>query len=114
MTDEFNALKAKMDQLKKEYKQNLPSKTDQIIKQWLSLCNGNWEAGLFNDLLNSVHKLAGSGGVFGFSKVSEIAQKIEISLREFSGTKKKMNSDFKNTIELYLDDLKKAINSCNE
>ena len=88
MADEFNALKEKMDQLKKEYRQNLPSKTDQIIKQWLSLRNGNWEIDLYNDLLNSVHKLAGSGGVFGFSKVSEVALKIEIILREFAGSKK--------------------------
>ncbi len=114
MVDDLDLLKEKMNQLKKEYKQNLPSKTDQIIKQWLSLSNGNWETGLFNDLLNSVHKLAGSGGVFGFSNVSDAAQKIEICLREFSGTKEQMNSDLKNTIDSYFDDLKKAINSCNE
>jgi chemotaxis protein histidine kinase CheA len=114
MADELNALKEKMDQLKKEYRQNLPSKTDQIIKQWLSLRNGNWETGLFNDLLNSVHKLAGSGGVFGFSKVSEIALKIEISLREFSGTKKEMESAFIKKIDQYLDELKKIINACDE
>jgi chemotaxis protein histidine kinase CheA len=113
MTDELNALKVKMDQLKKEYRQNLPSKTDQIIKQWLSLRNGNWEIDLYNDLLNSVHKLAGSGGVFGFSKVSEVALKIEITLREFAGSKKQMNSDFKNTVDSYLDELKIAVNSSN-
>jgi chemotaxis protein histidine kinase CheA len=111
MTDERNALNETMDQLKKEYRQNLPSKADQINKQWLALCNGNWEINRFNVLLNSVHKLAGSGGVFGFSKVSEVSQKIEIYLRDFCGSKMPMNSDFKNTIDLYLDELKKVINS---
>jgi chemotaxis protein histidine kinase CheA len=114
MADEVKALKEKMDQLKKEYRQNLPSKADKIIKQWLSLRNGNWEIGLFNELLNSIHKLAGSGGVFGFSKVSEVAQKMEISLREFSGSKKKMNNLLINKIDQYLDELKKIINSYDE
>jgi HPt (histidine-containing phosphotransfer) domain-containing protein len=111
MADELNALKEKMDQLKKEYKQNLPLKTDQIIKQWNSWRDGNWEIDQFNELLNSVHKLAGSGGVFGYSKVSEVAQKIEITLREDVGSKKRMKSEFVNKIDLYLDELKKAINS---
>lgn len=109
MADEPYNFQAKLDELRKEFEQNLPSKINQIREQWLSLKNGNWEMDQLSELLGLVHKIAGSGGVFGFSRVSEVAQKIEFLLQKKIRSKKPINEKEKKTIEAYLEELYNAI-----
>ena len=114
MVDEPNVFQAKLDQLKQEFKQNLPSKIDQIRDQWLSLRNGDWEMDQLSDLLGSVHKIAGSGGIFGFSKVSEVACKIESLLQKAARSKEPINEKGIRAMEVYLEELNEAIYSFDE
>lgn len=111
MVDDPNNFQAKLDELRKEFKQNLPSKIDQIREQWLSLRNGNWEMDQLSELLGLVHKIAGSGGVFGYSRVSEVAHKIEFLLQKTTRSKKPINEKEKKTMEAYLEELYTAINT---
>jgi len=114
MADEPNDLQTKLDQLKKEFTLNLPSKIDQIRDQWYPLRDGNWDLDQLSELLNLVHKIAGSGGVFGFSRVSEVGCKIESFLQKAIRLKKPMKKKGLDTMEGYLKELYEAANSCNE
>ena len=111
MVDDSNDFQTKLDELRKEFEQNLPSKIDQIREQWLSLRHGNWEMDQLSELLSLVHKIAGSGGVFGFSRVSEVAHKIEDFLQIITRLKKPINEKGMKTMETYLEELYTAINT---
>ena len=114
MAEGSNDFQIKLDQFRKEYKQNLPSKIDEIRDRWSSLRNGDWNLDQLIELLNLVHRIAGSGGVYGFSKISEVACKLESLLQEATRSKKPMGQKGKDKIEDYLEDLREAINSCND
>jgi chemotaxis protein histidine kinase CheA len=111
MVDEPNLIAIKLDQLRKEYEQNLPSKIDLIRNQWISLRNGDWNWDQLNDLLNMIHKIAGSGGMYGFSQVSEAACKAESLLQKAIQLKVPMNKKEMSIMDGYLKELENAINS---
>jgi chemotaxis protein histidine kinase CheA len=110
MADEPNNFQAKLDELMKEFEQNLPSKINQIREQWLALRNGNWELDQLSELLGLVHKIAGSGGIFGFSRISEVAHQIEYLLQEKIRSKKPINEKEMKNMEAYFEELFTAIN----
>jgi chemotaxis protein histidine kinase CheA len=114
MVDDLDIFQAKLDQLKKEFARHLPSKIDQIYGQWLTLRNEDLDAGQLSELLNLVHKIAGSGGMFGFSCVSEVACKIESVLQDAIRMKKPMTNKEMNIMDDYLKELDEAVRSCNE
>ncbi len=105
MDERTNDLKAKLENLSIEFKQNLPSKIDQINKIWLSLRNGGWDLDQLNELRSQVHKIAGSGGIFGFSDVSDVALKIESSLDEAIPLKRPMTKEGMDIMDRYLEEL---------
>jgi chemotaxis protein histidine kinase CheA len=111
MADEPNLIAIKLEQLRKEYEQNLPSKIDLIHNQWISLSNGDWNWDQLNDLLSMIHKIAGSGGMYGFSEVSDVACKTESLLQKAIRLKVPMNTKEMNIMNSYLKELDNAINS---
>jgi chemotaxis protein histidine kinase CheA len=111
MVDDPNLIAIKLDQLRKEYEQNLPAKIDHIRNQWLSLRNGDWNWDHLNDLLNLIHKIAGSGGMYGFSEVSDVACKTESLLQKAIRLKVPMNKKEMSIMDSYLKELDNAINS---
>ena len=113
MVDDLDVYKTKLDQLRKEFAQHLPAKIDKIRDQWLSLRKGDWDLNQLSELHNQVHKIAGSGGIFGFSYVSEVACKIESCLQEAIRLKKPMKKKRMNIMEGYLEELDDAVKSCN-
>lgn len=112
MVDQSALFAEKMMLLKKEFKANLPGKIDTITKKWQNLQNLEWDWNLFEEIYISIHKLSGASGTYGFSKVSEIASKIENIMRAALENKKILNSKTMKQIESSMQELIQYSNDC--
>jgi DNA-binding response OmpR family regulator/HPt (histidine-containing phosphotransfer) domain-containing protein len=76
---EFNT---QLNALRKTYKTRLPQTIGQIHMLWEQYLRGGdaAEASLV-EMRSQIHKIAGSGSTFGFSMVSEIADRLELLLQ---------------------------------
>ena len=81
----------KLHTLRLQYVAQLPARLALIKQIWEGYLANNQtnnsmgastveHASVFNGLINSVHKLAGSGGTFGYTALSDVAKKLEAKL----------------------------------
>ena len=82
----------KLQALRRNYVAQLPAKLALVKQVWQGhlvdnqVNNGSAEASAvesaaaFRELINTVHNLAGSGGTFGYTALSEVAKKLEAKL----------------------------------
>jgi len=94
----------KLNALKQQYLKSLPEKISDINQHW-SACIKN-QAIQDNLLETSLHKLAGSAGLYGEDTLGEIAREIEIALSNHSET---LTSQDIQTIESKLEKLRNKI-----
>lgn len=66
-----------LEQLQQTYQRSLPLKANQIRELWDKLCFLNWSADGIALLQSLTHRLAGSGGAYGFPLVSDRAQALD-------------------------------------
>src|SRR3989338_8748043 len=68
---------AKLKKLNLNYTKNLPDNISSIKSLWRLLKNDSWNSELFSRLYHLVHNLAGSGRLLGYTRVSEVATRLE-------------------------------------
>lgn len=69
-----------LEEMRAEYLQNLRAKLTRIPSLWRELAAAPESTN--EELLRIVHSIAGSGGTFGFPRVSQAAMALEIDLQE--------------------------------
>lgn len=78
MTDDD--LMAELQELKKKYESELPEKMAEI-RQKLDEIVRQWEPGPAKELRDMLHKLAGSGGNYGFVTMGQKAREAETMMK---------------------------------
>lgn len=74
-------LQARLRALRESYAADLPGKLDEIHRYWQQLATAQWSVELIEALHLRIHTLAGSGGTFGFNRLSEQARAVERVLK---------------------------------
>jgi len=75
--DQKKALEEQLKALELEYVARLPEKSRVIMQAWRDLQQGKFDQVKARELFRLTHNLAGSGGLFGFSGITDIAREIE-------------------------------------
>lgn len=93
---------------KARYLQSLPDKKMRIEDCWRALHHHGWTPELSGNLITEVHRLSGSAGSYGFSALSQAAQKLDLLLARdvIAGTS---GSEHENLIEALLDAIDQVI-----
>ncbi|MCH7935791.1 MAG: Hpt domain-containing protein [Proteobacteria bacterium] len=115
MTDNPKDINQRLDELKRAYVNGLGAKIEEV--EAAARAAGDAGAAGANPLSGQglealgalkqlVHKLAGSGGTFGFAKISDAAEKAETACEAMLETP---SVDFWRSIEGHLDKLRGAV-----
>lgn len=75
--DPKKALEEQLKALELAYISSFPAKKRAIRQAWQRLNQGQYNPAVAKELFKLTHKLAGSGGLYGFSRLTDIARKIE-------------------------------------
>lgn len=102
--DEFETLRTK-------YREHLPAELSQIRGYWKQWQKTGWDRSILETLQGRVHKLAGSGGTFGFSSISDAAKKLDAYLQDLLDQSKTPPLDILSAGGQLLDDLDEALSS---
>lgn len=73
-------LDRKLDEIRAAYVASLPQTLSEIDALWDGIRDGKNVPDALRTLRQRVHNLAGSGTIFGFSAVSDIARELECAL----------------------------------
>ena len=73
--------KAQLEELRRVYAEQLPTKLSEVDAAWRALAAGPWSPQKFQEFHRKVHALAGSAGMFGFPAVSEKARILDLELK---------------------------------
>ena len=83
-------LNKKLDKLRQQYYKKLPNELTVIKSLSVEIANGNFRHTDLEELHSRLHKLAGSGGTFGLSELSQKAHSLEQQLKHW------LNNDLNN------------------
>jgi len=72
----------KLQQLREKYGAQLSEKVSRIEYTWIRLERDPTDGGLWEELHQLTHSLAGSGATFGFATISELARALEVASGE--------------------------------
>jgi len=81
MAEKDNDIIAQLSQLRNEYKIHLQTELAELAGLTAKLNGSVSENAVLDDLYHRLHKLAGSGGSFGFNALSEEARHLELMLK---------------------------------
>jgi chemotaxis protein histidine kinase CheA len=80
--DTTYSVQDQLDQLRQAYVGGLSTRIAQLTSLWNTLSPEAWDTGAIETMVQSIHKLAGSGATFGFTSLSNTAHTIERYLRD--------------------------------
>ncbi len=90
---------------------SLPGYIVDISHRWKMLRHTSWDAHIAQELQTFAHRLAGSGGTFGFPDISRTASVLDVSLGEALGIKDDIPPEKMVVIEGQVDDLVRVLKS---
>ena len=82
MPPESDEVKARMEDLRRSFLDQLPDRMRDLDAKWRKLAGEGWSGAAFQEFHRSVHGLAGSAGMFGHRDVSDRARELEVVLRK--------------------------------
>ena len=100
-----NQLLAQLKVLSDGYAAQLPEKLAQLEQTWQLLHKDNWDEAGFDIFYRSVHSLSGSGKIFGFSLLSDVARNFESFLKPLGLKKTALNAEQCNHIQVLICEL---------
>jgi len=102
-----------MGVMQDEYRRNLPGKIRDLNEAWAQLEMNSWDPQPFQLLIRLAHRLAGSGGSYGFEAVSEAAHRLELYAKSLNGTVPLAESE-RAQIKLYLAQLASIVDAVQD
>jgi chemotaxis protein histidine kinase CheA len=104
MTDPA-VLQDKLKVLRDAYAAQLPEKLKQIEQALSQLSRSEWDEEGFQTLHRMVHNLTGSGKMFGFGLLSDVARNLEECLRQIMQAKVAPGEEQRKRIQVLLSEL---------
>ena len=98
-------LQAKLKLLGDAYAAQLPEKLKQIEQAWEQLPQDSWDEGGFQNLHRMVHSLTGTGKIFGFALLSDVARNLEAYLKQLVQAKTVPGEEQRKRIQVLLSEL---------
>lgn len=86
MSNPKEEFEKKLRESQAKYISGLPGKISEITLIWNQLNKHEWRKEVMLKMQNLAHNLAGSGGTFGFPKLSNQARRLEEALEEIKST----------------------------
>lgn len=102
---------AQLKILSDAYASQLPEKLNQIEQSWIQFSHGDWDDEDFQILHRMVHNLNGSGKMFGFAKLSDVARNLEECLNQIMQAKVAPSDEQRNRIHVFLGELHQTSNA---
>lgn len=109
--DEPPDFNAQLKVLSHAYATQLPEKLNQIEQLWIRFSQNDWDDEDFQILHRMVHNLNGSGKIFGFAKLSDVALNLEESLNQIMQAKVAPSEEQRNHIQVLLGELHHTSNA---
>ncbi|HEX5278105.1 MAG TPA: response regulator [Fluviicoccus sp.] len=78
-------LEQRIQQVKAGFLASLPGTVDRISALWKTLRHAEWSRANAQELQSIAHRLAGSGGTFGFPEVTQMGVALDVALGEALG-----------------------------
>lgn len=75
-----DTLQEKLQLLCQSYLRRLPTRIREFETVWTALEQSNWNSTHLETLHELAHRLAGTGGSYGFNELSKVAHQFEMSL----------------------------------
>lgn len=100
--DDFQA---RLKVLSDAYAAQLPEKLEQIEQAWSQLHRSEWDEAGFQTLHRRVHNLTGTGKMFGFASLSDVARNLEDYLKELTQSKTVPDEEQNKRIQVLLSKL---------
>lgn len=72
--------------LRNLYIRSAPEKLDNLERLWAAAETGYWQPAAITPLRDFAHRLAGSGGSYGFTDLGDIARALELSIPAGGGS----------------------------
>lgn len=72
--------------LVRDYAARIPGRISEIEEMWVKLKEGEWQAEIAATLCERAHRLAGTGGTFGYPEVSDAAFTLEEEIEALAET----------------------------
>lgn len=107
MTDPAD-IQAQLKNLSDAYAAQLPDKLKQIEQAWGLLSVSEWSEDGFQALCRMVHSMTGSGKMFGFSLLSDVARNLEVYLNRLAQAQMLPSDEQRQCIQIILDELHQA------
>ncbi len=107
MTDPAD-MQVQLKILSDAYAVQLPEKLKLIEQTWCHLSHSEWSEDGFQALCRMVHSMTGSGKVFGFSLLSDVARNLEAYLNHLAQAKTLPSDEQRQYIQILLDELQQA------
>lgn len=102
---------AQLKVLSQAYAAQLPEKLNQIEQSWIRFSHNDWDDEDFQVLHRMVHNLKGSGKIFGFAKLSDVALNLEESLNQIMQAKVAPSDEQRIRIQALLGELHHTSNA---
>lgn len=103
--DDPSDFQAQLKVLSAAYASQLPEKLKQIEQAWSQLPHSEWDEERFQLLHRMVHNLNGSGKMFGFAELSDVARNLEECLKQIMQTKAEPSEAQRKSIQVLLGEL---------
>jgi chemotaxis protein histidine kinase CheA len=107
MTDPAD-MQVQLKILSDAYALQLPEKLKLIEQAWNHLPRSEWSENGFQALYRMVHSMTGSGKMFGFSLLSDVARNLEAYLNRLAQAQTPPNDEQRQCIQILLDELHQA------
>ena len=107
-----NAAHSQLEYLQQTYRRSLPLKAHQVRELWDKLRFLNWSKDGIALLQSLVHRLAGSGGAYGFPLISERAQALDQMLQSIEH--EHLNAAQRDAVEELVDELCRTLMAARE
>ena len=104
-----NAAHSQLEQLQEAYRRSLPLKAHQLRELWDKLRFLNWSKDGIALLQSLVHRLAGSGGAYGFPQISDRAQALDQLLQSIDH--EHLSANQRERVEELIDDLCRTLSA---
>ena len=98
--------------LRTEYANALPAKLQALEATWRLLHEYGWEATHMHDLHRQIHRIHGSGAMYGFASLSGAAQPIDVLVGTLSTRDTSPNANEVAELTTRMEALRASISEC--
>ena len=109
MTPTDPAFLAFLEAQRVDYRRSLPQRLAQIESLWHQVLNGEAPAETLANLERCAHRLAGSGGTFGFATLGDAARVLELAVNPLLDSAQALTPETKTAVSQAIEALQRSL-----